>query len=54
MQSLDHKCGVNRRQIQCAKNGLTIGMKNVRQHMAQQKFVMVDLIIEMTIELVKF
>jgi hypothetical protein len=31
----DHKCGVIGCQSQCAKYGLTIGMKNVKQLMAQ-------------------
>jgi hypothetical protein len=31
-QFLDHECEVIRCQSQCAKNGLTIIMKNVRQH----------------------
>jgi hypothetical protein len=35
VQFHDHKYGVIRCQSQCAKNRLTIGMNNVRQHMAQ-------------------
>jgi hypothetical protein len=37
------ECGVICCQSQCVKCGLTIGMKNVRQYMAQGKFVMMGI-----------
>jgi hypothetical protein len=42
-----------RYQSQCVKCGLTIGMKTVRQHMAQGKFVIMNWIIVTAIELAK-
>jgi hypothetical protein len=32
----EHECGVIRCQSQCVKYGLTIGMKNVRQHISDK------------------
>jgi hypothetical protein len=38
-QFLDHESGMIHRQSQWAKNSVTIGMKNVTQHLAPRKFV---------------
>jgi hypothetical protein len=50
----DHECGVIRCLSQCAKYSQTVDMKNIRQHIAQRKFVIINyMIIETARELAK-
>jgi hypothetical protein len=43
--------GTTRSQYQCVKNGLTIGMKHIRQHVAQRKAIWANKII---VTIIKF